>query len=85
MGKRKGVTKAERAAAFLQQPAVAEIVRKLQSKRGATVDELRGDREPHSIRATISRIRSVGLLTVIFAETKRGNVYRVSPKKRSGE
>jgi len=71
---------------YLAQPAIAAIVAKL--RKGATIEQLRGDREPHTVRAILSRLRSVAKLTIRYATLEsRPNVriYKiVSPKKRGG-
>jgi len=56
---------------------VAKILAALCSKRGATIDELADGREPHTIRAIFSRLRSVaGVEVTLMRDPKRGNVYR---------
>ena len=70
---------------FVQQPKVSLLLKALRSRRGATIAELAGDRELHTIRAILSRLRTVAGFNVTYADGKRGQVYRASsPKKRGG-
>lgn len=69
--------KRQRDAGFVKQPHVAKVLAALRSKRGATIDELSDGREPHTIRAIFSRLRSVaGVEVTLTRDAKRGNVYR---------
>ncbi len=64
---------------YAAQPAVARILKKLHSKRGATIAELAAGRAPHTIRAIISRLRSRAGVRITYVIEKRGRVYRVQP------
>jgi predicted ArsR family transcriptional regulator len=76
--------KAKSAPRYAEQPAVAAILKMLQSRRGATVAEIAKARglQPHTVRSILSRLGSkAGLvLTRTKVEGRGGLVYRAGAK-----
>jgi predicted ArsR family transcriptional regulator len=74
--------KAKPAPRYAEQPAVAAILKMLQSRRGATVAEIAKARglQPHTVRSVLSRLGSkAGLeLTRTKVEGRGGLVYRAA-------
>lgn len=70
---------------FAAQPAVAEILRAVRRKGGATLAELtklRGN-QPHTVRAVLSRLGTKAHIRIELTDAKRGRVYRIARKGRS--
>jgi predicted ArsR family transcriptional regulator len=69
---------------YAEQPAVAAILKMLQSRRGATVAKIAKARglQPHTVRSVLSRLGSkAGLeLTRTKVEGRGGLVYRAVAK-----
>jgi len=67
---------------FAAQPAVADVLRLVSRKGGATMQELQALRknQPHTIRAILSRLGSKAGIAVELTDSKRGRVYRIARK-----
>jgi transcription initiation factor IIE alpha subunit len=64
---------------YLEQPAVADVAKMLRRKRGVTIAEMAEARgcEQHTVRAIMSRMRSVAGVKFESVKGRRGNVFHI--------